>query len=276
MSIDNNPLRQYFRRPSVMLKLPSGGKDYEPGVIDMPPTGELPVFPMTAIDEITVKTPDALFNGSAITELIKSCIPAIKEPWSINSTDLDAILIAIKSASGGNELDIESQCPECTTVNSYAVNLVNVLHQMKAPDYDKTLNIGDLKIKLKPLDYRQMNEASMAQFDMQRAFVDIEREQNEEEKNKKGQEALKKVTELTMKILSKAIEYVDTPSARVDNKDHILDFLRNCDKTMYTTIRDYNSDLKAKTELPPLEIDCPECKHHYKQPFTLNSADFFG
>ena len=38
--------------------------------IDMPENGELPVYPMTAIDEITVRTPDALFNGTAIAELI--------------------------------------------------------------------------------------------------------------------------------------------------------------------------------------------------------------
>ena len=65
--MENNPLRQYFRRPAVHVKLPSGGLDYPEGVIDMPPSGELPVYPMTAIDEITARTPDALYNGVAVT-----------------------------------------------------------------------------------------------------------------------------------------------------------------------------------------------------------------
>ncbi len=69
--MNNNPLKQYFRRPAVYMKLPSAGKDYEPGVIDMPETGELPVYPMTAIDEITTRTPDALFNGTALVELVR-------------------------------------------------------------------------------------------------------------------------------------------------------------------------------------------------------------
>jgi hypothetical protein len=102
MSLVNNPLKQYFRRPAIYLKLPSGGALYPPGVIKPTENGELPVYPMTAIDEITTKTPDALFNGVAMVEIIKSCVPDVLDPWSINSIDLDAILLAIKSAAGGN------------------------------------------------------------------------------------------------------------------------------------------------------------------------------
>jgi len=102
-----NPLKQYFRRPALYLKLPSGGNNYAPGVIDLPENGDIPVYPMTAIDEITARTPDALFNGTAVHDLMKSCVPAIKQPWSIYSTDLDAILIAIKAASKGSDLEIK-------------------------------------------------------------------------------------------------------------------------------------------------------------------------
>ena len=276
MSIDNNPLKQYFRRPAVFLRLPSEGKEYPEGIIDMPVTGEIPVYPMTAIDEITTKTPDALFNGSAIVELVKSCVPNIKDPWKISSSDLDAVLIAINAASGGNELEIESQCPSCTNVSNYGVNLINVLAGMKAPDYGRLLTIGELGVKFKPLTYKEMNEASLGQFEVQRTFLAIEQVQNNEEKNKLGQDALRKVTELTMTILCKAIEYIKTPNSQVNEPNYILDFLRNCDKNMYTIIRDYNAELKAKTELPPLDIECPSCTHKYKQPFTLNATDFFG
>ena len=96
MNIQNNPLKQYFRRPAIYLKLPSGGKMYQPGVVNIPESGELAVYPMTAIDEISAKTPDALYNGTAMADIIKSCIPDIKDPWSINSVDLDAVLIAIR------------------------------------------------------------------------------------------------------------------------------------------------------------------------------------
>ena len=101
-----NPLKQYFRRPGLYLKLPSGGSGYTPADLVLPENGELPVYPMTAIDEITAKTPDALYNGVAITEIIKSCVPNILDPWKITSVDLDAVLIAIRAATSGGEMEL--------------------------------------------------------------------------------------------------------------------------------------------------------------------------
>jgi len=273
--MNNNPLRQYFRRPAVHIKLPSGGKGYGPDVIEIPESGELTVFPMTAIDEITVKTPDALFNGSAITDLIKSCVPAIKDPWSITSTDLDSVLIAIKAASGSSDMELDSQCPSCKETSTYSINLINILASMRAGDYDKELVLGDLTFKFRPLTFKEMNEASIRQLEVQKIFVNLDKEPDTDVKLKKSQDALKVITELTMIILAKTIVYIKTPTTLVDNPEYVLDFLKNCDKTIYLRIRDYNSELKSQTEIKPLDIKCASCEHLYNQPFTLNASDFF-
>ncbi len=75
----DNPLRKHFRQPAIYVPLPSQGHYWPSGAVVMPSNNELAVLPMTAIDEITSRTPDALFNGSAVTEIIKSCIPAIRD-----------------------------------------------------------------------------------------------------------------------------------------------------------------------------------------------------
>lgn len=271
-----NPLKQYFRRPAVYLKLPSGGQSYPAGVINIPESGELPVYPMTAIDEITAKTPDALFNGTAVAELIKSCVPDIKDPWMINSIDLDSILIAIKAAGGASDMEIESKCPACKEESKYGINLVAALATIKAGDYSKELQVNDLSIKFRPLTYKEMNEASLGQFESQKLFMQIEQTSDTKEKARLSEIALKGITDLTMKILTKAIEYVRTPTTVVDNKEYIYDFLRNCDSNLYVAIRDFNGKLRAETEMKPLEIKCMHCNHEYKQPFTLNTSDFFG
>lgn len=276
MSIAHNPLKQYFRRPSVYFKLPSGGKGYKPGVVNIPESGELPVYPMTAIDEITTKTPDALFNGTAMVEIIKSCVPDIKDPWAITSVDLDAILIAIRAAGGGSELEIESECPSCHEVSSYGVNLSAMLANMKAGNYSEDLRIHDLSITFRPLTYKELNKAGLAQFEIQRVFSGIEKIENEEERNKKTQDALRSITLLTMEVLAQAIEIIRTPGTEVTEQEFIIDFLQNCDKNTYIAIRDFHSKLKEQTELKPLHIKCVSCTHEYDQPFTLNPSDFFG
>lgn len=276
MALSNNPLKQYFRRPAIYIKLPSGGKGYAPGIINIPENGELPVYPMTAIDEITSRTPDALFNGTAIVDLIKSCVPDIIDPWGVHSTDMDSILIGIKSASQGNDLEVDSQCPSCEEVAKYNVNLVAVLSSLKEGDYEKELELGELSLKFRPLTYREMNEASLGQFELQRLFAQLENIETEDERVKKTQEAIVSITEVTMNILAKTIEYVKTPSSIVDDEGFINDFLHNCDKNMYATIRDYHAKLKEQTELKPLNIKCIHCGNEYKQSFVLNASDFFG
>jgi len=274
--MENNPLRQFFRRPAVHFKLPSGGKGYLPGVVDIPESGELPVYPMTAIDEITVRTPDALFNGSAITELIKSCVPSIKDPWNLNANDLDAVLIAIRAAGGQETLDLETTCPKCENSERYGLNLIGVLSQMKQGDYDTPLQVNDLKIKFRPLSYREMNEASVDQFNIQKMYGDLDNVQDVEEKQRLTQKAVRDITEATMKIIANTIEYIETPTITVTERQFIDDFLHNCDGSVYVAIRDHNAQLKNSTELKPLEIKCTNCTHQYQQPYTLNAADFFG
>lgn len=276
MTIQNNPLKQYFRRPSIYLKLPSGGKMYSPAVLSVPESGELAVYPMTAIDEISAKTPDALYNGTAMVDIIKSCIPDIKDPWAINSIDLDAILIAIRSAAGGNDMSVSSECPSCKELAEYAVNLIGILSQLKSANYDEELVLNDLSIKFRPLTYKEMNEAGTGQMEAQRMFIQLEKEEDENVRIKKTQQALKFITDITMRILSQTITHIKTPSAFVEEREYILDFLQNCDRDTYIAIRDHNTNLKAQTEIKPLKIRCMHCQHEYEQPFTLNSSDFFG
>jgi hypothetical protein len=230
---------------------------------------------MTAIDEITSKTPDALFNGTAVVDIIRSCVPDIRDPWSIPSTDLDAILIAIRSAAQGNEMEIESECPSCKEVATYAINLIGILQTMKPGDYTKELQISDLFIKFRPLTYREMNQAALAQFEIQKMFSSMD-SLSEEERTKKTQDAIVKITEITMAVLAQTIEYVKTPSLAVTETEFILDFLRNCDKNSYIELRDYHSKLKDSTQIKPQKIKCVHCQHDYEQSIVINVTDFFG
>lgn len=275
---DANPLKQYFRKPAVFIRLPSGGHGYPSGSITMPENGELPVFPMTALDEIAVRTPDALYNGTALVEVVKSCIPNIKEPWNIQSMDLDTILIGIKIASNGSKIEIESQCPSCEDIAKYDIDLVGMLGTLTPGNYRSEFNHDDLVFKFKPLTYRQMQEVSTAQFEFQRMFAMINSPDStltDAEKMEKSKDALKSITELTMKTLANTIEYIKTPTAFVENQLFIHDFLKNCDRETYTTVRDYHATLKESTDIKPINIKCIHCSHDYKQSFTLNMSDFF-
>ena len=272
----NNPLRQFFRQPSIYLKLPSNGQFYPDGTLDMPANRELPVFPMTAVDEITYRTPDALFNGSATVDVIQSCVPNIKNAWVVPGIDVDSILIAIRIASYGHSMEIGTKCPKCSHDAEFGLDLRTVLDQMNPPDYSKTLRYGDLEIFFKPMSYKNLTDNSAKQFEEQKLLQNIDAaEINPEEKLKILAQGMKKLTELTVGAMSQSISAVKTPEALVTEPEYIAEMLANCDRKMFTQIRDHVINMKEDAEIKPLRIACSECKHEYSQPFTLDMTSFF-
>ena len=167
----NNPLRQYFRQPAIYIRLPSGGEFYPPGTIDIPPNKEIPVLPMTAVDEITYRTPDALFNGSAMVNVIQSCVPNIKDAWAIPAMDVDSILVGIRVASYGHNMEMNSQCPRCKQDHEFTVDLRSVLDQLHTPDYTGAVRHGDLEFYFKPMTYKNLNENNQMQFEQVKAKI---------------------------------------------------------------------------------------------------------
>lgn len=274
--LENNPLRQYFRRPAVYIKLPSEYKNYTNSEVEIPESGELPVFPMTAVDEITANTPDALFNGTAVADIIKSCVPNIKNPWKLIGPDLDVVLLAIRSASNGNELEIESTCPSCKETSSFGINLVGLLATIKAGNYETEFPINDLSIKFKPLTYKESSDVGIKQFEIQKILANIENIADVDEKLAKQHDALKTITNMTIAVLSQTIEYIKTPNVTVDSKEYIMDFLSSCDKQTFDKIKNYQNRLKEESELQPLHMKCAACQHEYKQKLNINVSDFFG
>jgi hypothetical protein len=273
--VATNPLKQYFRRPALYLKLPSGGKGYPAGAIEMPESGELAVYPMTAIDEITSRTPDALYNGLAVTEIIKSCVPGIKEPWEVLNIDLDPLLVAIRIATNGQVMELETFCPSCKETSKFDLNLTGVLASFRPGDYSTPISDDDLQIKFKPLNYRQVNKAGEGQFQIQRILNQVDSIEDPEERGKRTSEVVREINEMALSLMLETIEYIKTPDATVFDKAFIREFLENCDKNLYNKVRDKNIELRKSTELKPLEIKCIHCGHEHTQDFNINITDFF-
>lgn len=272
----SNPLQQYFRQPAIYIRLPSQGKYYPDGALDMPANGELPVLPMTTLDEVTYRTPDALFNGSAVVSVIQSCVPNIKNAWGMPSMDIDTILVAIRIATYGHELDMSTECPACATEADYGVDLRTVIDQIKAPDYTQVLKINDLEIYLQPMSYLQMNENSMTQFEEQKILQSLEDSQDQTTRLTQLSNVLKKITAITTNALAQNISLVKTPQAQVTDYNHITEWLSNCDRDTFSKVRDHIVGVKQRGELQPLDLKCQNCDHEYKQIFTLDMTNFFG
>ena len=139
-----NPLKKYYRQPKQYIKLPSGYKFYPEGAIQVPESGEIAVYPMTAKDELLFKTPDALLNGEATVTVIQSCVPAIKNAWAMPSIDVDAVLIAIRMATYGEKMSVPVTIPNTKIQRDFELNLQSSLDKLLSAQYQETVFVACL------------------------------------------------------------------------------------------------------------------------------------
>ena len=282
-NMEQNPLRKYFRQPKVFITLPSKGKFYPEGSLDVPETGEHPVYAMTAKDELTMKTPDALLNGAATVEVIKSCVPSIVNPWYMPSIDLDAILIAIRIATYGETLEVTTKVPGTGEERSFDVDLRQLLNKMVTVEYEDVLTVDNMNVIIRPLTYREFTDASLKTFEEQRIFSLVNNDEiSDSEKLEKFNVSFKKLTDLTVSTLSKSIISISIGDTSVTNQSHIDEFINNADKNFYTSITKHLDVQKAKFQIAPIPaISSDEdiangAPATWEVPITFDQSNFFA
>ncbi len=272
-----NPLAAYYRQPKIYVKLPSGGRFYAPGSLDVSVSGEYPVFSMTAKDEIMFKTPDALLSGQSTVEVIKSCIPAIIDPWQMPTIDVDFCLIAIRIATFGDSMEVGSVCPHCQEENSFDMNLTGWLDQYHGYDYQDVVTVGDLEVHLRPFSYREMSNTSIKTLEQQRIFSIVNDDtMTDEEKMAKFSESFTKLTDLTVDIVATCISKIVTPSGETSDVSFIKEFINNCPSDVFDTISKHLSAQKEKIDIKAQEVACGECSEPYLLPVTMDQSNFFA
>lgn len=280
----NNPLHKYFRQPKIYIRLPSSGNYYPEGALEKTETGEYPVYSMTAKDEIVMKTPDALMNGQATVDIIQSCMPNIKNAWKIPSIDLDAVLVAIRIATYGEMLDVNTVVPGIGEERTYETDLRLVLDRLGNAAFDPVCKINDeLEVRLRPLTYDEFTKNSVRSLEEQRILKIVNDEMlDDTDKLEKFAVSFRKLTEVTINMVSAGIQEVITADAVVSNQLHIQEFVNNADKEILKTIIIHLDEQKKKFNIEPFRVQStPEevaagAPETFEVPITLDSSNFFA
>ena len=276
MQKKSNPLAGFFRQPKIYLKLPSNGEFYPPGSLDRSMNQTYPVYAMTAKDELMFKTPDALLSGQSTVEVIKSCIPAITDPWRMPSIDVDAALIAIRIATYGDKLEVECHCPHCNEENSYEINLVDRLDHLTGFHYESVIHYDPLVIHIRPYTYQELTQTNLKTFEQQRILSVINDDKmSEEEKIKRFGESFVKLTELTVDIICKCIAYIESPNGTTDDPEFIKEFIDNAPREIFDKVSAHITALKTRSDMPDIPVKCNSCQGEFEMPITLDQSNFF-
>jgi len=282
-NMEQNPLRKYFRQPKVFITLPSNGKYYPNDALSTPETGEHPVYAMTAKDELSMKTPDALLNGQATVDMIKSCIPSITNPWHMPSIDLDAVLVAIRIATYGDILELTTKVPGTGDERKFDVDLRQILNKLVTVEYEDSIQVDNMKVSLRPLTYKEFTDASLKTFEEQRIFSIVNNDEiPDAEKLAKFNVSFKKLTDLTVSTLSRSIVSISIGDDIVTNIAHIDEFIDNADKNFYTSITDHLDKQRNKFQIAPFPVRSSDediaagAPKNWEVPITFDQSNFFA
>ena len=270
-------LDKHKRQPRLFIDLPTEGKFYDSSVLEK--TETLPVFGMTAMDEMLLRTPDALFSGEATAQVIKSCIPDILDPWQLVGYDIDYVLLSIRIATYGESIPIATKCPKCDTENEADINLQNLLRLVNEYEIKKSFTIKDLEFYLKPITYKKTTEFSIESYTLQKQIASVDQlPLTNNERDKQLNDLLLASANLNLQVaLSHINEIVDGEDKEAD-PEVIKKWVSENDVEFYNKIKETIMGMTESWKLPKFDMTCTneECGHSYKTQLDMDYSNFFG
>lgn len=282
---NTNPLAKHFRTFRKFVQIPSANTkflDKESIVFDNEERKEVGVMPMTAADEILFKNPDALLNGEAVMLVIKSCVPAIKDPGKLLASDIDFLLVAIKSVSVDTLHPIEAKCPKCGEENKFEINLDNILSTCKFHDEEYPINLtSGLTAFVRPYIYDDTIKSLGIGFQEAKILEAFQADESvsDSERITRLSEAITKMADLNFDLVTHAIVKVvgDDGELEVTNVKHIEEFSKNME------LKDSNLIIDELNRINEIGIDgtfkavcnSEKCKHEWDSMINYNPTTFF-
>lgn len=276
--MSNNPLSQFFRIPGLSITLPTKGvyNNFETTL-----TGEIETFPFTTEDELYLSNPDSLLSGSALEHLVKSCVPSFKDdPRDLIMEDINAILLAVKHSTYGDELEMEITCPECGEVFKVSFSIKDILLNIKYfPDETVVETNNGLKIYIKPLDLKsyvklQLEEIKNISLVQRILNQDIP----EEERLKLLSPSVVSMVNNSIDTISMGIEKIVATEENlvVTNPVHIKSFIENTTSSLTKLIRKKQEDLLSYGIQKTVDVTCNKCHHEWKAKLDVDPTSFFA
>ena len=273
-----NPLSKYFRKRAIYISLPSKGH-FNPE-IDQTMIDEVGVLPMTAIDEIGMRSPDALLNGEAMISLIKSCVPSIPNVRNLCNIDVEALYLAIQYATYGKDITHSHKCSKCGTQSDFNIDINFLLN--KFPEIDKVEPIlyEDLVIHLRPPSLESVTRVALIRIEEQRIIKNIQTESIDEtdevELAKRFYSSFKRVANHNVDLLGETINKIETPNGDVTDRMQIKEFLSNIPSNVVEKInKTVEGITKRPDDLSKFNFVCPERNGHKEDvQLELNPVNF--
>jgi hypothetical protein len=190
---------------------------------------------------------------------------------------MDALLIAVRIATYGEQMDITIGCPKCQTKNDFGIDLTHLMDETKNWKFDDLLEVGDLKITFQPLNYKEINAESLRNFEESKIMKIVNNETIDDEKKRElFQDAFLRLTALTVGLIGKTICKIEMSNGVVvEDPNHIAEFVSNVDRKTFKAVQDHLDQQRDKNSFKQFEGKCSNCETELSTPILFDNANFF-
>jgi hypothetical protein len=269
-----NPLLAGIKNiPGLSILLPTKGLLYKnqelsKGSLE---SGEVHVYPMSAKDELMLKSPDLLMSGEAVRRVIKRCVPDVNEPLELFQPDMDALIIAIRLVTYGELLPIRVDNPYYDNKKKgsqaeldFQVNLKNQLKE------GKYLTLGkDCIAELKDLD--QKVTCQPIRFKMTIGITSddlVSLPEDEEERKVVFQKRMNTIEDLMLSMISEI--------NGISDRDMIKEWYENVPAGAFSILSDKVEELGSLGPKMTTTLMDPISKKTWECTIPIDPADFFA
>ena len=271
-------LKKYYRVAGPHISLSTKGAYFPQGAIELTSSGDIPVFPMTASDEMLLKSPDALMSGLALEKLFESCVPAIKYPRLVSVPDIDVILLGIRMATYGNKMPLTAFCPKCKTENSFDCDLPALFSTMKHTDPDSSVKLNDeIVVYVRPYNLENATRMALVTFEETRRLQALEAGGSMDGimRATEVDRTMKKINIANQRTMADCVHTIVIPEGKVSDKNEIYDFILNSPKSMTELIDNKISDLNKSGIEKKISACCISCEHKWETEVEFDPSNFF-
>lgn len=257
-------------------------KWYSDDQVETTDDGEIAVYPMGAIDDIMLNTPDAMLNGRALENVIRSCAPGIKDVKRFMIPDLEAVFVGIKSATSSGKTDYERKCPSCGHENTFDLNCQAILNSMTFIDEnDLTIRFNDdMVVHVRPYDFEMRQLFIKREFEEEKAMRALESSSSTDEIERAAtlSASVDRMAKITFALVSKSIEKIQLikEGQMVTDPDHISEWLTSISKQQAEMVIEAVNKLNQVGVMKKISVSCENCGHSWEDPLSFDPTSFFG
>jgi len=268
-----------YRPFKIYINLPSKFAYYDDDVIDksmISIDGKIGVKSMTTTDELSLSNVDGLFSGRSVTDAIKNCVPAIKDPNKLLSNDSMVIVSAIHAASYGKTTEITVECPECSEESTYDISYENFIYEFEELEPEYKLDLDGFFVYLRPYTFEEVTKCAVMYFQQAKIKKIIESNSVEtEDALDQLKDVFQRMTELTTELTTNSIIAVEGYDEKgdlqrvTDKEDIRVNFVNAMIPDHAKKISDKINEINKVGMKTTQTVKCGHCEHEH----TINDIN---